>query len=577
MARRSREWVVHRHDEAAIRALAAAARVSDVLAQVLLNRGIDTAERAARYLDASMMNLYEPMSLPGLRPAAERLLDAIRGGEPICIFGDYDTDGLTGTAILVNLIERLGGRAEFHIPHRLTDGYGLNAEAVRQRREQGDTLMVTVDCGITAVEETALARQLGLDLIITDHHEPKDALPDALIVHPHLPGSDYPFAGLSGSGVALKLAWGVCQLASAAERVTPELREFLLDATGLAALGLVADVVPLRDENRILVRHGLRRLAANPPLGIRALINVAQLKQPGLRSEDVSFRIAPRLNAAGRLGCAMLVVELLTTTNPARASELAMALDGFNTQRQTIERRISHEARELVETEQLHDAPAIVLGHPDWHPGVVGIVAGRLVELFGRPVILLALRPDGQLATGSGRSVPGLPLHEALADCAGALAGYGGHAMAAGLRLAPERLPAFRQQFCDAVQRRLQGEAPAPTLALDAEVPLAAMTLNLLRDLDCLEPFGSENPRPRFMAAGVKLDGEPRKVGQGERHISFKVRQGNTWLRAIAFGQGDRFDELASASEFDLAFAPKLNEWNGSRSVQLEVIDFRPA
>jgi single-stranded-DNA-specific exonuclease len=576
MSRREKEWHVQPYDAAAIEHLARSARVSPVVAQLLLNRGVCEPAAARRYLDATLTGLHKPMDLPGAPEAAERIWKAIRDKEKICIFGDYDADGVTGTAILVGLIERLGGSVEFYIPHRLDEGYGLNSEAIRLRKETGVSLVVTVDCGITAVEEAREARKLGIDLIITDHHEAKAELPDALIVHPRKPGSSYPFAGLSGSGVAHKLAWAVAQQASGSEKVSDDLREFLMDAVGIAALGLVADVVPLRDENRIYVRHGLKRLAGNPPLGLKALIDIAQLKKGQILSEDVSFRIAPRLNAAGRLGCAMLVVELLTTKNPARARELAMALDGFNQQRQTIERRILVQAKEMVEAGGYRDAPAIVLGCAEWHAGVVGIVASRLVEHYGRPVVLIALKNGDEISTGSGRSLPGLPLHSALSECEGMLEGHGGHAMAAGVKVRPSRLDAFRERLCHVASQSYAGTAPVPRLTLDAEVPLASMTLNLLKELDHLEPYGSENPRPKFLATGVRVDGEPRKVGNGERHVSLKLRQGNTSLKAIAFGQADRFEELTTpGAEFSLAFTPRINEWNGYRSVQVEVVDFR--
>ncbi len=577
MPRREKDWVVCQHDAAAIAALSGGAKVSPVVAQLLLNREISEPETAKRFLDASLTQLHAPMALPGVPEAAARIWTAIQGKEKICIFGDYDADGVTGTAVLISLIERLGGSSEFYIPHRLEEGYGLNAEALQSRKANGVSLVVTVDCGITAVDEALEARRLGLDLIVTDHHEPKDTLPDALaIVHPRKPGSDYPFAGLSGSGVAFKLAWAIAQLASGSDKVTPELREFLQDAVGIAALGLVADVVPLREENRIFVRYGLNRLAANPPLGLKALIDIAEVKRDKILAEDVSFRIAPRLNAAGRLGCAMLVVELLTTRNPARARELAMALDGFNSQRQLLERRITAQAKELVEESGWHDSAAIVLGSPEWHAGVVGIVASRLVEHYGRPVILIALKAGDELSTGSGRSLPGFELHTALKSCESLLASYGGHAMAAGVRLLPSNLEAFRARLCEVATKTYQGAAPTPQLLLDAEVPLSSMSLNLLRDLDRLEPYGCENPRPRFQATRVTVDGIPKKVGQGERHVSLRLRQGNTSLRAIAFGQGERFDELAEpGAEFVIAFTPRLNEWQGYKSVQIEVVDFR--
>lgn len=576
MPRREKEWHVLPQDREATEYLARAAKVSPVVAQLLLNRGIVDANDARRYLDSPLTGLHGPLTLPGVPMASERIWKAIRDKEPICIFGDYDADGVTGTAILVMLIQQLNGLVEFYIPHRLEEGYGLNIEALKMRKESGVRLVVTVDCGITAIEEAKAARTLGLDLIITDHHEPKNELPAAYaVVHPRTPGSNYPFAGLSGSGVAHKLAWGIAQAASGSDKVTPELKKLLWDTVGIAALGLVADVVPLKDENRIYVRHGLKRLAANPPMGLKALIDVAQLKNNQILSEDVSFRLAPRLNAAGRLGCAMLVVELLTTTNPARARELAMALDGFNQQRQTIERRIVAQAKEMVEELNYHESAAIVLGSTEWHAGVVGIVAGKLVEHYGRPVVLVALRSDNEVSTGSGRSLQGLQLNRLLELCSGCLESFGGHAMAAGVRVKPSRLNEFRDRLIESVSQLKSTSLPRSQLILDTEVPLSAMNLNLLRDLEQLEPFGCENTRPKFLATSVTVV-EPRKVGKGENHISLRLKQGYTNLKAIAFGQGERFDELMEKDKsFDVAFTPRINDFNGYRSVQIEVVDFR--
>ncbi|CAN5341770.1 single-stranded-DNA-specific exonuclease RecJ [soil metagenome] len=573
----TKQWHLRPHDADGIQRLATAAKLSPVVSQLLLNRGVSEPELAKRYLDANLGGLHPPQSLPGVPEAAERIWKAIRDKEKICIFGDYDADGVTGTAILVSLIERLGGSAEFYIPHRMEEGYGLNSEALRLRQGDGVTLVVTVDCGITAIPEAEEAKRLGLDLIITDHHEMKDLLPDAFaIVHPAKPGSTYPFAGLSGSGVALKLAWAIAQLASSNERVTPDLREFLLDAVGLAALGLVADVVPLRDENRILVRHGLPRIMSSPSIGLKALIETCSLSSSTLRSEDVSFRIAPRLNAAGRLDCALLVVELLTTRSPTRARELAGILENYNQQRQQIERRITNQAKELVEANGWHDAPAIVLGSAEWHVGVVGIVAGRLVEQYGRPVVLVAVREGDALSTGSGRSIPGIELHHALKHCDGILERYGGHAMAAGVRVIPSRIPAFRDKLCEYAAGVYNGVAPIPKLMIDAEVPIALITFNLMKEIDKLEPYGAENPRPKLLATGLTVEGVPRKVGQGERHLNLKVRQGNTSMKAVAFGMGDRFDELAVPGvKFSAVFTPRINEWQGYKSVQMEILDFR--
>jgi single-stranded-DNA-specific exonuclease len=572
-----KRWYLHPHDDRAVRRLSAATNTNLVIAQLLLNRGVTDSASARLFLDAPLSALHPPGLLPGVATAADRLIDAVRAKRKICIYGDYDVDGTTGTAVLCGLLKRLGADATFEIPLRLESGYGLNEGSIRQLAADGVQVLVTVDCGITAFEEADVARDLGIELIITDHHEMKDRLPVAeVLVHPRLPGSEYPFGGLSGSCVAFKLAWAIAQRASGSERVSPEFREFLMDAMGLAALGLVADVVPLRDENRIFARHGLKRLVEKPSLGVKALLDEAKLTDM-LKAEDVSFKLAPRLNAAGRLGCARLVVELLTTTNPRRAKEIAEYLEGQNTQRQTLERKATAQAKEMVEQNGYADAPALVLGSPDWHQGVVGIVAGRLAEYYGKPVLVAVLKENDEPSTGSGRSVAGFELHHALDACSDVLVGHGGHAAAVGFRVLPSMLNSLRERFGEWVAKTLPDGPPPPRIDLDAEVPLSALSFNLLRDIDRLEPYGADNPRPRFLATGVTIEGSPRRIGTGERHLSFRVRQGGTIIRAVSWGTGDRLDELMSGGgNCCLAFTPKINEWNGYRNVEIEVIDFQP-
>jgi single-stranded-DNA-specific exonuclease len=349
---------------------------------------------------------------------------------------------------------------------------------------------------------------------------------------------------------------------------------------------VVADVVPLHDENRILVRHGLARLRQAPPPGLKALCEAAGLDAAApLRASDVAFKVAPRLNAAGRLGCARLVVDLLTTTRREQAVDLARFLEEQNAKRQVLERNMTAAARALVEAKAYDAHPALVLAGTGWHGGVIGIVAGRLADLYARPALMIALptggadgdgSAHGQTAVGSGRSVPGFALHEALRACGDLLLGHGGHQAAAGFRIRPEHVDAFRERFCAHAAGHFPEGPPPPTLVLDAEAPLSALTLGLLQDLDRLEPYGADNRRPLFLAGNLEVMGEPRKVGAGERHLSFRVRQGGTTLKAIAFGMADRVDELMSAGgACCLAFTPKLNEWQGWRSVDLEVADFQ--
>jgi single-stranded-DNA-specific exonuclease len=541
-----------------------------------------------------LSGLHPPERLPGVAEAAERLLSAVRNGRRVCVYGDYDVDGVTGTALLTQVL-RLAGAAptqiDFYVPHRLEEGYGLNAAALRQIADGGGSLVITVDCGIASVEEAEEAKRLGLELIITDHHEPKERLPGAaVLVHPRLPDGSYPCDCLSGAAVAFKVAWAVCQKACGSDKVTPRFRDFLLDGLALAALGIVADVVPLHDENRILVRHGLSQLRKAPTPGLKALVQAAGLTVGAeLRASDIGYRLAPRLNAAGRLGCARLVVDLLTTPSAVKAADLARYLEEQNQKRQQLERRILTEARALVTAAGLEEAPALVLAHPEWHAGVIGIVAGRLADQYARPVLMIALRPDsdaaagengdsrGVIGQGSGRSVPGFPLHEALGACSDHLLSHGGHMAAAGFKIRAERIDGFRERFCDVATQHFPSGPPAPRLVIDAEVPLAALTRGLLAALDQLEPYGSGNSRPVFLAGGLEVQGTPRRIGGGERHLTFRVHQQETAMRAVAFGMGERLEELMSAGgRCCLVFTPRLNEWQGYRSVELEVVDFQP-
>jgi single-stranded-DNA-specific exonuclease len=569
-------WRLLPHDADAIARLAQALRASPVVAQLLLNRGLSDPAAAKRFLDAPLAGLHPPQLLPGIPEAVERITASLAEKRRICVYGDYDVDGITGTAILWRLFKRLGAEVEFYVPNRLEEGYGLNREALRQIAEKGPALVVTVDCGIASVQPAEEAKRLGLELIVTDHHEFQETLPDAVLVHPRLPGTAYPFGGLSGAGVAFKLAWALCQKLSGGERVAAGLRDFLVEATSLAALGLVADVVPLHDENRIFVRHGLEQLSRSPLPGLKALLAVAKLGEgAAVRADDVAFRLAPRINAAGRLGCAKLVVELLTTATPDRAADIADFLEQQNRTRQDLERRITDEARAMLERDGHSAGPALVLAAADWHPGVIGIVAGRLADQYARPVLLIA--GQGETMPGSGRSVPGFALHEALAACGEDLLTHGGHAAAAGFRIRPDRIAAFRRRFCDYAAAHFPDGPPPPVLTLDAEVPLSTLTWGLLRDLDRLEPYGAANARPKFLAGGLELVGDPRRIGGGERHLNFRVRQGTTTLRAVAWGLGERWEELMTAPgrRCSVAFTPKVNEWNGNRTIELEVADFQ--
>ncbi len=576
----AKHWRIHSHDRDRIDMLARGAAIPAVVAQLLVCRGVTDPRDARVFLDPKLSALRPPEELPGCAEAARHIHQAVAANRRIVVYGDYDVDGMTATAILWLCLRMLGARASYYVPHRVEEGYGLHADAIGKLAAESAGLIITVDCGIGSVEEAQQARRLGVDLIITDHHEPPAVLPEALsIVHPRLPGAAYPFGGLSGSGVALKLAWAVCQQAGQAKRVGQRMRDFLVQAVGLAALGTVADVVPLVDENRVLVCHGLSSLAERPTPGIAEMLKLTDLdKKARLDAEDVAFTLAPRLNAAGRLGQPTLGVELLLTDRPDRAAELAQYLNGLNGQRQSIERSIQLAAGKLARAESDPPAePALVLAARGWHPGVIGIVAGRLAEKYHRPVVLVAWDSMGaKPGVGSARSIPGFNLHAALEACGDYLLSSGGHAAAAGLRIEEGRFDAFRAAFCEVVAQQLDRAATSPELAIDTEAPLSAFTLRAVEQIDRLAPFGEGNREPLMCTNGVTLAGPPRTMGDG-RHLALRVKQHDVTFRAVAFGGGEWAEPLANlAAPMDIAFRPVINTFRGRRNVELRLIDWKP-
>jgi single-stranded-DNA-specific exonuclease len=577
-----KRWRIHPHDRDRVTQLATTGRIPSVVAQLLICRGIYDAPAAHCFLDAKLSGLRDPAELPGVTEAADRIHAAIQAGRRIVIYGDYDADGMTATALLYCCLRMLGANVGYYVPNRLEDGYGLHDDALRSLAAQQTSMIITVDCGIASIEQAETARQLGLELIVTDHHEFGRCLPQAAsIVHPRLPGHAYPFGELCGAGVAFKLAWGVCQRASQSKKVGERMRNFLLMAVGLAALGTVADVVPLVDENRILVRHGLSSLKDRPVLGLEALAKLTQLDQkPLLSSEDIAFTIAPRLNAAGRLGQAQLGVELLVTQSPERAAALAEYIHELNNSRDSLERSILLAATKQIKEEfDPENDPALVLAGRGWHAGVIGIVAGRLAEKYHRPVVMIALDKLGvKVASGSARTACGLNLHAALAACTEHLVSHGGHAAAAGLKIDESRVGAFRLDFCEYAAGEIAAADRVAEVRIDAEATFSQLTLQTIRQIEQMAPFGHGNPRPILCSSAVELADSPRRMGAGERHLSLKLRHHGVTLRAVAFGQAEWADALSQVEgPLDVAYRPAINEYRGRLSVDLQVVDWRPA
>ncbi len=550
-------------------------------ARVLASRGIaDTAEAEA-FLHPSLLGLHDPSLLPDADRAAQRIVKALQSGEQIVIFGDYDVDGITATAILWHTCTALAPDADIrtYIPHRLDEGYGLNTEALRSLAADGAGVIVTVDCGITAREPARLCRDLGVDLIITDHHNPPATasdMPDAFaVVHPRVPGSAYPFGELCGAGVAYKLAWRMVTISQGSDRVSPRLRELLLHLLSFAALGSIADVVPLQDENRIIARFGLGRIKRSPFAGLRALVDASSLDKEDIDAERVAFTLAPRLNACGRLGHAREAVRMFTEASYEEAFSIADELNGQNAARRKIEDAIVEQAIEMAEAAGMTgtDHRAIVLANPGWHPGVVGIACSRLAERFCRPTVLLA--DDGAHCQGSGRSVAGVSLHAALQRCDHLLERWGGHDMAAGLTVQRDSFDEFARALVEQVNAVHPVEDLVRTLRYDCEASLDELTVVSVGELAGMGPFGAGNPSVRLRLNGLTIAEQPRQVGREGKHLQLRFRGHGRYVKSIAWRWGEHAADLAAGMTVDVLAKPMLSHWGGSTTVELELQDLQ--
>jgi len=556
------QWTDHpRRDPERAAALARALGAPLAVGHVLVHRGVEGLEAARRFLDPAIEDLHEPSRLLGLDLAVERIRRAVDEQQSILIHGDYDVDGITSTFLLYSVLKDLGAKVEYRIPHRTKDGYGLSLGAIEVARTRGAALIVTVDCGVTAVEPIAHARGLGIDTVVIDHHEVPAVLPDAVaIVDPLRRGCPYPFKSLAGVGVTFKLVEALLRKRGGLDRA----REFL----DVVALGTIADVVPLVGENRVLARLGLERLNQSPRLGLRALIEVAGLTGRRITSGQVAFVLAPRINAAGRMGNAEQGLRLLLAREPAEARVCAESLEEDNDRRRRFDEAALLEAAQRVETElDYPNCASIMLWSETWHPGVIGIVASRLVERFQRPTVLVAI--DGERGRGSGRSLPGLDLNQLLGDCEDLLEGYGGHAFAAGLTVRRERLPELRERIERIVRERLSPDQWVPRMTLDAELRLGECDLDLVEWLERLSPHGLDNPEPLFLARGLTVL-QSSAVGGG-KHLKLTLRDGSGSAEAIGFGLGTSSAGIARGATCDLAFVPTRNEWMGQTRLQLKV------
>lgn len=552
--------------------------LSPLLVKLLANRHITDTEQARDFLNPKMTQLHDPDLLPNINKAASRMSQAVRDKQPIVIYGDYDVDGITASSILWHTLRLAGAHVRTYVPHRIEEGYGINTAAITAMCD-ADPLIVSVDCGITAVEPAAIAKAKGVDLIITDHHEmdpDPSKLPDAYaLVHPRLPGSQYPFGELCGAGVAFKLAWQFARVHNGSDRLPKAYRDLMVQQMSLAALGTVADIVPLIDENRVITTFGLGQIKHTDFTGLNALIDAARLRDEKIDAYHVGFVLGPRLNACGRMGHAKDAVHLLTDATEDEAIDIAEFLTEENDKRRATEKKIvDMAAAQVIERGYDHvDNRAIVVADSDWHPGVVGIVASRLVEQFARPAIVLNI--EGDEAHGSARSVEGVSIHEALQHCQDLLVSFGGHAMAAGLRVKLENLDKFREKIVTFVNTKLAADDLCSIVDIDTPCQLTELTLDQVQQIERMAPFGPHNPKPILCVRGVQLDRAPMFMGQTGKHLRLSLRQGNIYQNAVAFNMADLAPQLYPGIHLDIAFEPKTNHWQGRTSVDMMVKDIR--
>lgn len=579
-------WIYQTHSEEEVKALQQSLRISPILAKLLLNRGFKDLQKAKEFLNPSLDQLQDPELFVQMKLAVDRIFKAVEKKEIILVYGDYDVDGVSGTSLLYNYFRFLQTPVQYYSPDRIQEGYGLNCKAFDQFSKKGVKVVITVDCGTSNIEEVDYARKKGIEVIITDHHETPEVLPKACaILNPKLADSGYPFASLCGAGVAFKLAWALSQRLCKSQKVSPEFRRLLLESMSLVALGTVADLVPLVGENRVFVRFGLNSFSvgkrderfvfkgAKGHKGLEALIQVAQLDKNSISEEDIGFRLGPMMNAAGRLARATLGIELLTTNDSPRAFALARELQQKNQERRKLEKVVFEKAKEqFLSSPEWQTRFGIVLAHADWHPGVIGIVASRMVEHFHRPTLIINLYQG--IGKGSGRSIGQINLHQVLSRLQQKLIKFGGHAAAAGFSIKEADIPWLSEAFDLELKKIVSPSDLAPQLHVDCEMLLSDIDFGLLRELKWLSPFGQGNPAPVFSTKNVRVAGKPKRIGASGVHLSFHVSHYGVSHRVIAFQMGDQEEQLKGA-QISIAYIPKMSLYQNHEQIHLEIKDLK--
>jgi len=560
-------WKIKTPDTSLVFRLTEEFKTSEIIGRVLANRDIESLESSRSFFDPKLSQLHDPFLMKNMNIAARMVTEKVKSGGRIFIFGDYDVDGTTGSSALFLFLNSLECDAKVYIPDRMKEGYGLSREGIDVAKDWGADLLISCDCGINATDEVAYANDQNLEVIITDHHMPDENLPEAkAILNPKQPGCSYPFKGLCGGAVVFKLIQAVSKLLE----LDDDLVHQYID---LITLGTAADIVPLTDENRIIVKHGLKSLSKTKRPGLRALLEVSGLGEKELTVGRLLFWAAPRINAAGRLGDANRAVQLMTTENLPESLKLARELDEENRQRQDLQQSMVDEAIMKVNAEiDLEKEKAIVLWDDNWHEGVIGIVASKIKETYHRPAVIISL--SNGTGKGSARSVKGFDLYENLTECRELLDGYGGHPMAAGLTLDRENLEDFRTRFSNLAYETLADDDLVNSLDIEGEMDLNLIDSRFMDFLEKLAPFGPGNMTPKFITKHVIPVGNPRLVGNGD-HLKFRAKKGETSYDAIGFNMGNHYEKLITGKPIDIAYVVEKNEWQGRTSIQLNIMDIK--
>lgn len=557
----NKKWEINKPDEEKVKEIENKHQINSLLAKILVSRGITEEKDIEQFLNPTRKDFYDPYLMPDMEKAVERILKAIENKEKVLIYGDYDVDGITSVTVLKSFLEERGLKVDEYIPNRLDEGYGLNRAAVEKIANEKYTLMITVDCGISAIEEVKYANELGIEVIVTDHHEPGEKLPEAIaVVDAKRKDNQYPFRNLAGVGVVFKLTQAI------SKKLGLEEKEFLkyLD---IVCIGTISDIVPLVDENRVIVKLGLRLVEQTRNLGLRTILQASGYQK--VDSTTISFGIAPRINACGRMGHQEEALKLFLSTDRNEVNELAEKLNEYNRQRQEKEKQIFLEALEKIKKEAINEDSIMVIDGENWHHGVIGIVASKITEMYFKPSILLCY--EGDEGKGSGRSIPGFDLHEALTKCEDSLEKFGGHSMAIGLSVKKDKLDELRKKL-DAIAKEKQIDKIVPILKIDAQVDLKDINMQIVESLKQLEPFGEENKVPLFVFKNLKID-SIRALSEG-KHIKLTLRQDNqNLINAMGFNLGELTNDYRIGDKVDIVGSLEINKFNGEESIQILLKD----